>query len=243
MRRGGLYGLFFLSGVSALVYELVWQRLLNLVFGVSTLSVSAVLAAFMGGLALGGLLLGRWADRLKYPWRFYAALEVGIAVTGLLVPPAFAGLTSVYTFLHTAWGLGLWGGTCLRFGLACLVLLVPASLIGGTLPVMARLIVRRTTALPTTFSLFYAVNTLGGVAGASLTGFLLLRYWGMQHTLWLAAGLNLLVALGAVLLQEAVSVPPAGTEAASAPARPPVPVLPLALAGIMGAIGLAFEVA
>lgn len=69
MRRIGLYGLFFLSGVSALVYELVWQRLLHLVFGVSTLAVSAVLAAFMGGLALGGVLFGRLADRAQRPQR------------------------------------------------------------------------------------------------------------------------------------------------------------------------------
>ena len=80
MRRVGLYALFFLSGVSALIYELVWQRLLNLVFGVSTLSVSAVLAAFMGGLALGGLLFGRLADRTGRPLRTYAWLEAGIGV-------------------------------------------------------------------------------------------------------------------------------------------------------------------
>src|SRR5258707_9934234 len=100
MRRASLYGLFFLSGASALMSELVWQRLLNLVFGVSTLAVSAVLAAFMGGLALGGLLLGRLADRTHRPLRSYALLEVGIAVAALLVPPGFALLTGLYTHLH-----------------------------------------------------------------------------------------------------------------------------------------------
>src|SRR5437764_11319486 len=100
MRRAGLYGLFFLSGASALVYELACQRLLNLVFGVSTLSVSAVLAAFMGGLALGGLLLGRRADRSGRPLRLYAALEAVIGTAGLLVPASFALLTRLYTRLH-----------------------------------------------------------------------------------------------------------------------------------------------
>src|SRR5215470_4468344 len=95
MRRGGLYALFFLSGASALIYELVWQRLLNLVFGVSTLSVSAVLAAFMGGLALGGLLFGRRADQTRHPLRLYALLELGIAATGVLVPIALSAVSGL----------------------------------------------------------------------------------------------------------------------------------------------------
>jgi spermidine synthase len=93
MCRAGLYGLFFLSGVSALVYELIWQRLLNLVFGVSTLSVSAVLPAFMGGLALGGLLFDQLADRTTRPLHLYAWLEAGIGATSLLIPPGFADPT------------------------------------------------------------------------------------------------------------------------------------------------------
>src|SRR5262245_66432340 len=106
MRRGGLYLLFFLSGASGLIYELVWQRLLNLVFGVSTLSVSATLAAFMGGLAAGGLLFGRRADRTPRPLRLYAALELAIGVTGLLVPPGFALLTDIYPGRYSAPGWG-----------------------------------------------------------------------------------------------------------------------------------------
>src|SRR5262249_21779009 len=127
MRRAGLYGLFFLSGVSALIYELVWQRLLNLVFGVSTLSVSAVLAAFMGGLALGGWLCGRLADRTPRPLRCYGLLEVGIGLSALLVPPGFTLLTSVYTSLYTWLEPGMWLGTFLRFVLASIVLAAPAT--------------------------------------------------------------------------------------------------------------------
>jgi spermidine synthase len=199
MRRGGLYGLFFLSGASALIYEVVWQRLLNLVFGVSTLSVSAVLAAFMMGLALGGFFFGRLADRTTRPLWCYAWLEAGIGVAGLLVSPGFLALTTVYTSLHAAWELGRGPGACLRFGMALLVLVVPATLIGGTLPVMGRLTLRCGEELPTTFSLLYAVNTLGAVAGSALTGFVLLHFLGMRQTLWIAALLNLLVALGAGL--------------------------------------------
>src|SRR2546421_5417006 len=139
MRRAGLHGLFFLSGASALVYELVWQRLLHLVFGVSTLAVSAVLAAFLGGLALGGLLFGRLADRATRPLRLYAALEAGIGALALLVPPGFALLTAVYVSLSAWWHPGPWAGAGLRLALSLLVLLPPATLLGAPVPVMARL--------------------------------------------------------------------------------------------------------
>src|SRR5438270_5356214 len=151
MRRAGLYGLFFLSGVSALVYELVWQRLLDLVFGVSTLSVSAVLAAFMGGLALGGWLFGRAADRAARPLRLYAWLEAGIGPSALAVAPAFAALTGLYAALHASLLPDHWGGACLRFALALLVLGPPATLLGATMPVMGRVACRRRLGLPSAF--------------------------------------------------------------------------------------------
>jgi spermidine synthase len=199
MRRSWLYGLFFLSGVSALVYELLWQRLLHLLFGVSTPAVGAVLAAFMGGLALGGLVFGRLADRTAFPLQLYAGLEAAVGVTALLVPAGFALLTAIYDPLYTWLQPGPWGGALLRLGLALLLLLGPATLIGGTLPVMARLAVHRAGALPAGFSLLYGVNTLGAVLGAGLTGFVFLRFLGVQATLGLAVALNLAVALGAGL--------------------------------------------
>jgi spermidine synthase len=256
--RGWLYGLFFLSGASALIYELIWQRLLNLVFGVSTLAVSAVLAAFMGGLALGGLLFGRRADRTAHPLRLYAWLEGGIAASALLVPPAFALLTSVYTSLYSWLQPGLWVGACIRFVLALAVLLVPATLIGGTLPVMGQLAARGGTRLTAGFSLFYGINTLGAVLGAALTGFVLLRFLGMRQTLWLAVGINLFVALVAGLRSRRErannqSTEPESTEPWQAtgllPARhnagikPAVRWVAVVCAACTGATSLGFEVA
>src|SRR5262249_40289163 len=143
MRRVGLYGLFFLSGVSALIYEVVWQRLLNLVFGVSTLSASAVLTALMAGFALGGLVFGPFADRTTRPFRWYAWLEAGIGAAGLLVPSCFAALTAVYSSLHKDLEPGGWGGVYLRFGMSFLILGIPCTLMGGTLPFMGRLALGR----------------------------------------------------------------------------------------------------
>jgi spermidine synthase len=233
--RARLYLLFGLSGVSALIDELIWQRYLNLLFGVSTLAVSAVLAAFLGGLALGGLLFGRRADRTAHPLRLYALLEAGIGVTSVLVPVGFAVLTTVYTAVHAWLQPGAWIGMGLRFGLALTVLLVPATLIGGTLPVMARLAARPGSRLPTAFSMLYAINTLGAVLGAALTGFVFLHYLGMQHTLWLAAGLNCLVAV----LSGGRSAECAAQENSPRSALRP----PLLSAALTGAAGMGLEVA
>jgi spermidine synthase len=242
-RRRSLYCLFFLSGVSALVYELVWQRLLNLVFGVSTLSVSAVLAAFMGGLALGGFLFGRLADRAKRPLVMYACLEAGIGILALLVLPAFSLLTHLYSHLYIAWEPGLWSGTGLRFALALLILLPPATMLGATLPVMGRLACPKGNG----FSLLYAINTLGGLIGAALTGFVLLRLFGMRQTLFFAVGINALVALSALTFQWLVR--PAneerehGTQQEQNESGTGSMAFPLFCAALSGATGLGLEVA
>lgn len=247
MRRGGLYALFFLSGVSALTYELAWQRLLHLVFGVSTLAVAAVLAAYMGGLALGGLLFGRRADRTTRPLRLYAAVEVCLGLSALLVPPGFALLTRWYTGLWTAVHPGPWGGLGLRCGLALLVLGIPATLIGATLPIMARLACRPRDSFAGSFSLLYAVNTLGAVFGAALTGFVLLHHLGLRSTLWLASGVNLLVA-GTAWFAALLPGEPPGLSRRDEPAGSPVSAdrrwrwLALAGAALTGLAGMGFEV-
>jgi spermidine synthase len=248
MRRVVLHGLFFLSGASALAYELVWQRLLNLVFGVSTLSVSAVLAAFMGGLALGGLLFGRWADRTRRPLRLYAGVEAALGLTALAVPFGFALLTRFYSSLYVHFEPGPWAGALLRLALSIVLLAGPAALIGGTLPIMGRLVVRRADGLPSAFSLLYAVNTLGAVTGAALTGFVFLHFLGMQATLRLAVGINGFVALSALLLDRVSG--PAGDSAPAAPAlpetggdSPAAAWIAFGCAGVTGAASMGFEVA
>jgi spermidine synthase len=246
MRKVWIYVLFFLSGASALIYELVWQRQLNLVFGVSTLSVSTVLAAFMGGLALGGLLCGRFADRTPRPLLVYGLLEAAIGIIGLLLPFCFTLLTTVYSALYQQWQPGPWGGACLRFVIAFPILAGLATLIGGTLPLMGRLALGRSTALPPTYSLIYAVNTLGAVAGAALTGFVLLRCLGMQETLWIAASLNFLVASVAVVGCLVRRVETADAYVAPTPSerlRLPIPWLALGCAAVTGACAMGLEVA
>src|SRR5205085_10095933 len=106
----------------------------------------------------------------------------------------FALLARWYAPLYASVRPGLWAGTCIRFALALLILGPPATLVGATLPVMSRLACGRGASLPA-FSVLYAINTLGAVVGASLTGFVLLHHLGLRQTIWLAAGINLVVAI------------------------------------------------
>jgi spermidine synthase len=243
MRRGILFCLFFLSGCCALVYELVCQRYLNLIFGVSTLSVSAVLAAFMGGLALGGLLFGRLADRTGKPLRIYAMLEGGIGFCALLLPFAFSWMTPIYISVYSYLQPGQGMGALLRFILAFPLVAGLACLIGGTFPLMGRLVVPKTHLLASRFSWLYTINTAGAVLGAALTGFVLLRCLGMKETLWLAAAFNILIAFGAIVLSwfatHRESLLPDLNENASIAAAPPGSQATWSIVLVAGLTGLA----
>ena len=130
--------LFFLSGATGLVYELLWVRLLYQAFGSTIQSVTTVVAAYMGGLGLGAWLLGRRADHHPRPAALYGRLEIAIGVFGLVSPLVLALVHQGYVAAAGAWHLSGEASVALRFGLAALVLLVPTTLMGGTLPVLTR---------------------------------------------------------------------------------------------------------
>ena len=143
--RAVLLACFFLSGASGLILEILWTRKLTLVFGSTTLAVSTVLTAFMGGLGLGSYLAGSWADRLKNPVRAYALAEAAIGLYALLVPLILMASTRGSTS-----GCGPGFGD--RYALLCRccassasagLLLVPTTLMGATLPILARYFVSR----------------------------------------------------------------------------------------------------
>ncbi len=192
--------LFTLSGISGLVYEVVWLRYLTLVFGVTIYAVSTVLTVFMGGLALGGYLAGRAADRLPRPLQAYGIIELALAGAALLTPPAFALLNAVYRGIYPALPSDLTLVSLVRFVLACAILLVPTTLMGMTLPVVVRSSLGRSPSVGTSVSLLYACNTAGGIAGAYLAAFVLIGAVGVQATTQAAAALNALVGLSALAL-------------------------------------------
>jgi spermidine synthase len=192
--------LFFGSGISGLVYELVWLRFLTLVFGVTIYAVSTVLSAFMGGLALGGFLAGRVADRVRRPLLVYGILELGIGISALLTPPAFQLLQNVYRGLYPSLPHDLTSLSLVRFVLACVILLVPTTLMGATLPIVVRSTLGRSASLGTNLSLLYASNTAGGITGVYLAGFILIGSIGVRATTVTAAVINVAVGLIAIAL-------------------------------------------
>src|ERR1700730_3293435 len=128
---------FFASGMSGLVYQVIWVRELVLVFGATTFAVSTVLTAFMGGLALGSYYFGRRSETVARPLRLYGLLEIGIGVYGLAVPFIFAALPTVYQSFWRSLQLPFFALSIVRFVFATLVLIVPTALMGATLPVLA----------------------------------------------------------------------------------------------------------
>src|SRR5260221_9322624 len=186
---------------------MLWTRMLTLVFGSTTLAVSTVLTAFMGGLGLGSFLAGRFADRLKTPVRAYAALEASIGLYALLVPVVVAFYPALNRWLWAAFGDRYALLSVLRFVASAGLLLVPTTLMGATLPILARHFVQHPWELRRVgmrIGSLYAVNLFGAVAGAFFPGFVFLPALGLRWTNVTAAAFNLTLAAAVLLARRLV---------------------------------------
>ncbi len=236
---------FFLSGLAALMYETAWTREFAFVFGTSELAVSAVLAAYMTGLAAGAALAAKLAPRLRRPVLAYGLLELGIALGALAVPWGIRGLTGLY--------IGWLGGldappetiglaTALFHLVGAFVVMVPCTaMMGATLPLLARHAVRSDDQIGPRIGVLYGVNTAGAIAGALLAAFVLLPAVGLRQTIYVAALVNGLVFVAAALLARRVQaadyqVAPQPSEAVSS-GRWILPII-----AISGAISFVYEV-
>ena len=229
------------SGCSALIYQTAWMREFRLIFGASTAASAAVLAIFVGGLGIGGLVLGPRADRHPRPILYYAQLEAIIAVTAALTPFILAFVEFVYFSLGGTLRLGWTGGTLLRLILSTIVLAVPTFLMGGTLPAAARGVTRGSDTRRQDVASLYGLNTLGAVVGCTLSTFYFLEMLGTRQTLWLAAALNALVVVLARQVDRspvAEEPEPAAAPAVSAVSAPQAPTWFLLIAS--GLVGFAF---
>lgn len=193
-----VHGFFLLSGAAALAYEVLWTRQLTLVTGATTPAVGTVLSVFMGGLALGAWALGRVADRSRNLLAWYGCLEIAIGLFALL-QPLLMRLAQGPFLLAASAGLGGTALLGLRLLFAAPLLLLPAALMGGTLPLLVKHVSRAGGEFGRRLGTLYAANLAGAVLGSGLTGFLLIRWLGVQGSLACAVGANLLVGLGALL--------------------------------------------
>jgi spermidine synthase len=192
--------LFFVSGFLSLVYQVLWVRELGLLFGNSTYAIATTLAVFFLGLSAGSYFWGRGAASLRAPVKAYAGLELGIALSALLYFLLIDFYHFIYSPIFAAFGDSRLVLITVKFLLAAVVLFPPSFFMGGTVPVMAQCLIRRTDELGKTGSLLYAVNTLGAALGAFVAGFYLPIVFGFQNTYLMAIAGNLVIACGAYLL-------------------------------------------
>lgn len=200
---------FILSGATGLIYEVLWARMLGLVFGATTLAVSTVLAAFMGGLALGSAIAGRVAGRIRRPIRAYGLLEIGIALYALAVPFLFTVVDNLYAVLWQHFHLSFFVFSLLRFLLSCLMLLIPTTLMGATLPLMSAALLRSSDVNSTSITRLYTRNLVGAICGCLAAGFFLLPSLGVTATIYTASVINMVIGVVAILADRRMSEEPA----------------------------------
>ena len=198
--RPTLAALFLISGASALIYQILWLRLLGLVFGVTVYAASTVSASFMAGLALGSFVGGRLADRTPRPLVWFGAIEALTGLTALATPFVFAALEGLYSAAATPVIGSTTATTLIRLAMALAVLIVPTTLMGATLPLIVKSVTSRARDVGARTGFLYSANTTGAIIGTLLAGLLLVPHVGLNRTFWIAAAGNLLAGAVALVL-------------------------------------------
>lgn len=237
--------MFVLTGATGLILQVAWKRDLTLIFGASHQAAAVVLAAFMGGLALGAWVWGRWAERIPNPLRWYGIAEIAVGVFAGLLPLLLWLIDGLYiaaaqTLEPTSVLL-----TGLRVFFCMLALLIPTFFMGGTLPLLVRTLNRERREFSSQLAWLYGMNTLGAVAGTLLAGFVLLPALGVSRTEWVAIGINLAVgvcAMGMDRSTRAISKPIRSTETIDDTTSPLLLRLVFYGTALCGFCSLAFEV-
>ena len=179
--------------------------MLGLVFGATTLAVSTVLAAFMGGLALGSAFAGRFGSRVKRPLSAYGWLEIGIAVYAIFVPLLFRWVDHVYVLIWQEFHPGFFVFSIWRFVLSCLLLLLPTTLMGATLPVLSSALLSSLGHDSRSVTKLYACNLAGAILGTVVAGFVFLPVVGVRNTIFIAAAINTVIGVTAVVADRRTS--------------------------------------
>ncbi|MBI4471296.1 MAG: fused MFS/spermidine synthase, partial [Acidobacteria bacterium] len=198
--RSILYVIFFMSGATGLVYEIIWVRLTGLVFGNTSHAIAVVLGAFMAGLALGSWKLGRKADHTASPLRMYGLLEIGIGISATIVPFAFRSLDSLYWAIAPSLDAIPGANGFARFITSFVVLLVPTFMMGGTLPVLTRFFTDSLSEVERKVGILYALNTFGAAAGTLLAALYFIPYLGNMTSTMIIATFNIAIGVFAIWL-------------------------------------------
>jgi len=245
--RRVLLSVFFASGISALLYQIVWLKYLGLIFGNTVYAAATLIAVFLGGLGIGAFLFSR-AFRGKPALLVYAGTEALIGLIGAFSPNGFELLNRAYIAAFPSVHQSAVALTVVRGALAAAFLLPPTILMGGTLPLLVRWFTGEQEGSGTAISALYAVNTLGATTGVALAGFVLIPRVGLLATIFAAVVLNFTLAIVAAI-GERTSRPlmrgesravarPSGRDVRS----PLAPTLILIASALMGLAAIADEV-
>jgi spermidine synthase len=177
--------LYFCSGISALIYEIIWARMLGLVVGTAVTAWASILVAYMGGMAFGSFLGGRIADRAPYPLLLFAVCEFGIGLTGILSPSLFYGIRQLSIALPQFSGL--------QILISIMGLIIPTIFMGATFPLISRVVIKEKQSTARTIALIYSANVFGAITGTVLAGFFLMPVYGMALSVRSAAILNFII--------------------------------------------------
>jgi spermidine synthase len=237
---------FTVSGFTSLVLEVVWSKALGQLLGSTLYSVSTVVAAYLGGLALGAWISGRFVQRLERPLRLYGMLEAGIGLYAVVSLALIHGLDPLVGKAYAALGPMSPVYLLVRVGFAALVLLPPTVLMGATLPALVSWSTRGGEDFGSSLGRLYGLNTLGAVAGAALSGFLLIPSLGLLATTRVAAAVAIVVGSSMFLIGSRAAasraVQPEAAFAAGEAPHEPSRALALVLFGLSGAVALIFEI-
>jgi len=192
--------IYFFSGVCSLIDEVVWVRLLKLTLGNTIYASSIVVSVFMAGLALGALLMGRHADRIRKRLRLYALLEIVVTISALSIPWALQIMDGAYRWFFVKYQPSPTVLLVAQVIVSAVILLIPSMVMGSTLPLLGRYVTAMQDRVGRLVGKLYALNMLGAAVGCFLAGFVLIRIFGVMGTLYIAASINLLVAFGGWML-------------------------------------------
>jgi spermidine synthase len=185
--------LFFISGASSLVVETVLAKILGYILGITAHATAVVLAAFMAGLAIGSWLLGRYSEKIRQPLRLYGALEFLVGWYALAVPLAYPVFSRAVPVLLAGRDYSPLVQYLYRYGIASIVVLLPAVVMGGTLPLLVRALIRNDHGLQTRLGDLYGINTLGATTGALAATYFTNYLIGLQGSLALVFAMNLYI--------------------------------------------------
>ena len=170
----------FISGFTAMVYEVSWTRVLSMVLGSSTYSFALMLAAFITGIALGGLIISSVMGRISNPARAFAILQGVIAVSVLAMLPLYSRLPLFFVYVREAIHFGYATHQAFKFLVCLSVMLLPATAFGMGFPLVARLAAGRMSEVAGKVGGVYALNTLGNIAGSLLCGLVMVPMMGIK---------------------------------------------------------------